>query len=166
MLINEVASEIEYRIYPPSSFGQLTLTRLAELIASGNETNNKNINRNLHNAHAIAFARVDGYPVGVIVIKQPFATYKTKVFAAAGVPELDTEFNLELGYVMIDPRYRGQGVAQKLAGLISSIPKPMYSTTRSNNTTMIHILQSMGFTQTGTSFRGESGAELTLWTKQ
>ena len=163
--VNEDSSGIEYRIYPPSSFRQQTLTRIADLIASGNETNGRNINRNLQNAHAIAFARVDGNPVGVIVVKQPVATYKTKVFAAAGVAELDAKFKLELGYVMINPQYRGQGVAQKLTGLIKGIGEPMYATTRSNNAAMIHILQSIGFAKTGTAYQGESGSELTLWIK-
>lgn len=163
--VNEDTSSIQYRIYPPSSFGQQTLTRIADLIASGGETNGRNINRNLQNAHAIAFARVDGNPVGVIVVKQPVATYKTKVFAAAGVAELDAKFKLELGYAMINPQYRGQGVAQKLTGLIKGIGEPMYATTRSNNAAMIHILQSIGFAKTGTAYQGESGSELTLWTK-
>lgn len=166
MRINEVASEIQYRIYPPSSFGQQTLDRLAELITGGGETNNRNINRNLRNAHAIAFARVNGYPIGVAVVKQPVATYTPKVFQAAGVAELATQFRLELGYVVISPQYRGQGVAQKLMGLINQTNQPMYATTRSDNSSMIHILQSMGFEPTGTPYQGESGNKLTLWTKQ
>ena len=166
MKINEVTSGIQYRIYAPNAFKSSTLDAFASLIYASGETNARNIRRNLRKAHAIAFARIDGIPIGVAVVKNPIATYVPKVFDAAGVPELAPRFKLELGYVNVDPQYRGHGISTKLMSMIRQIGAPMYATTRGENTTMQHILQSEGFTPTGNPFKGESGSELTLWTKQ
>jgi ribosomal protein S18 acetylase RimI-like enzyme len=166
MKINEISGQIQYRVYPPSAFSGATLDRLVELITSGGESNNRSLITKLRKAHAIAFARVDGLPIGVAVIKRPVASYPVKVFTAAGVPELAENFQIELGYVMINPQYRGQGVGSKLLSLFGNHQAPIYSTVRKDNAAMISLLQTAGFTQVGTPYKGESGAELTLWIKQ
>lgn len=166
MKITEVTAGVQYRIYAPSAFKSSTLDAFASLIYSSGETNNRNIRRNLRRAHAIAFARIDGVPIGVAVVKNPIATYIPKVFEAAGVPELAAHFKLELGYVNVDPQYRGQNISKVLMDMIKHLGVPMYATTRGANSAMQHILQSNGFTPTGNPFKGESGSDLTLWTKQ
>lgn len=167
-IVEVTQSEIQYRIYAPGAFKRTTLMKFAELITQGGETNNRNINRNLREAHAIAFARKDGEPIAVAIVKNPHASYRDKVFTAAGVSELAPQFNLELGYVMTNPAFRGQGVSTKLMALIQqNVRSPMFSTTRQNNSIMNQMLQAGGFKQTGNPYDSTlvGKHKLILWTK-
>ena len=169
MKINEVTnSEIQYRIYPPSAFSLVTRKKLADLIKRGGETNERNVNRNLREGHAIAFARHNGEPIAVAIVKNPHASYRNKVFTAAGVAEIEQQYPYELGYFMTDPAYRGQGVSTNLMNLINqNVAGHIYSTTRESNTVMNHMLQTAGFKQAGSAYPSALGRgnNLLLWVK-
>jgi len=166
-LLNEDISPVEYYVSSPENINQEVMSHLVDLIAAGSEVGGDKVVRNLQNAANIAYATADGKTVGVIVLKNPLNSYRTKVFTAAGVPELAAKYDQELGYTYVDPAYRDRGVGIFLCRKMSqTITAPIFATTRETNTIINKILQIGRFQKTGHSYQSERGAgNLLLWTK-
>lgn len=160
-------AQVQYQLSGPDQIDAQTLQALAQLISIGSEVDGTMVLRNLKAASSIAYAMDGQNPVGVIVLKNPVESYRNKVFQAAGVPELEQNYKLELGYVYMLPEYRTQGVSARLLRLMNrSITVPAFATTRENNTTINTILKFAGFKQTGEPYSSARGDyQLFLWTK-
>lgn len=158
---------VQYNMSGPAQIDPRLLQQLADLIAAGSEVDGSMVLRNLKAAQNIAYATDNGRAVGVIVLKNPVPAYRSKVFAAAGVPEMERNFTTELGYVYLMPEYRPQGVAARLLRLMNrSVQGNAFATTRENNTTINKILQFAGFKVTGEPYASARGDyQLFLWTK-
>jgi GNAT superfamily N-acetyltransferase len=161
-------ADIQYSLVTPDQLPTEVIQSIAELIAAGGEVAPGVVMRNLNSAQSIAYASDAGTPVGVIVLKNPLPEYRRKVFAAAGIPNQERNYNTELGYVYLIPRYREQGVAAQLLRLMNrSAPSNSFATTRENNTTINKILQFAGYRVTGRPYPSARGDyNLLLWTKQ
>lgn len=160
-------NDIVYQISSPSELTSQQLEDMSQLISSGQEVTMSVVNRNLKNAVSIAYAYDNGIPVGVIVLKNPVASYRTKVFNEAGVPELASTYQAEIGYTYVLPEYRTRGVGVRLCRvMVNSISSPIYATTREQNTTINKLLKFAGFNETGDKWQSDRGNyNLILWTK-
>lgn len=99
---------------------------------------------------------------GVAALKSPTAHYRESKFVAAGVPLSGFEKAGELGYVVVDKGWRGQGLARQLvAALVSKLTVATFATT--DSVAMQHILADAGFVRVGREWEGQRGI-LTLWT--
>lgn len=111
---------------------------------------------------ALLRVKVSNRIVGVAALKTPTRTYRADKFAAAGVPMVDYETALELGYVVIAEDMRGKKLSGGLCDAVAKeIRGPTFATTDSN--TMKRNLQKLGFTKAGWEWQGRKGA-LSLWT--
>ena len=95
------------------------------------------------------------------------SSYRQKCFVAAGVPELESRYNLEIGYAFVKEEYRARGVGIYLCRkMVRSISAPIYATTREANTTINKLLQFGGFHKAGNSWKSDRGNyNLFLWIK-
>ena len=156
----------QYNVSSPNEIAPEILQQLSQLIATGSEVDMSMVSRNLANANSIGYAIDNGKPVGVIVLKNPVSSYRQKVFQNAGVPELQQTYQLELGYVYVEPEYRGMVSARLLRLMNRSITAPIFATTRENNTTINKILQFGGYQLTGEPFASDRGTyKILLWIK-
>ena len=94
--------------------------------------------------------------MAVGVIKTPPGSYIERVFSEAGVKEMATEFEYELGYAVTERKYRNMGWwIYMMKHFWSSIKnRNMFSTT--SNVKMIHILEAFGFTKVGERLRNDT----------
>jgi len=94
----------------------------------------------------LCVARINGNVVGIGAIKR-----KTKSdfsVEKAAIPELENEFQWELGYFYTDPMHSGMGIAKNVARLLLDEygnDNLMASTEISANPAMVKILEVFGF---------------------
>lgn len=156
----------QYNISTPNEIAPEILQQLSQLISTGSEVEMSMVQRNLQKASSIGYALDNGRPVGVIVLKDPVPSYRQKVFQNAGVPELEQRYQLELGYVYVEPQYRGMVSARLLRLMNRSITSPIFATTRENNTTINKILEFGGYQLTGEPWSSDRGTyNILLWIK-
>lgn len=164
-LKSKVNEEIQdLKIDSPRNISRDTIYSLADLIAQGGEVGMDLVQRNLENSPAIAWVESDNEPVAVGVLKNPVNSYKQKVFQSAGKPELANRYNLELGYIYVDPDFRNQGLASSIVDALAR--ENIYATTRENNPKMISILKTAGFRQAGDPYPSARGNyNILLWVR-
>ena len=130
-LFEDQTTTIQYHIGNANSISRNIMAQLSRLIAEGSEVDMGVVNRNLASAPSIGYAMDGDQAVGVIVLKNPVNSYRQKCFAAAGVPELERRYNLEIGYAFVKEEYRTRGVGIYLCRkMVRSISAPIYATTR------------------------------------
>jgi hypothetical protein len=157
---------VQFHVSTPNQIQPQVLDSLANLIAQGNEVDPVMVARNLSIAPSIGYAIDNHQAVGVVVLKDPYPSYRTKVFANAGVPEMEQRYQYELGYVYVLPEYRQYVSARLLRLMNKEMTDPMFATTRENNTTINTILKYARFQPTGEPFPSDRGGyNIILWTK-
>ncbi|WP_318523300.1 GNAT family N-acetyltransferase [Photobacterium leiognathi] len=65
---------------------------------------------------SICIASIDGKPVAIGAIKTKTSTDFTDT--KADLPQLEKEFNWELGYLYTDPDFQGQKIAQNIVRIL------------------------------------------------
>jgi len=132
----------------------------ARLVRQGFETAGAGLDNRICAAKCLAFH----YPTrdklaAIAALKSPNDQYRHDVFNKAGSPESCADYKVELGWVYVDPAYRGNRIATKLCELLLSRATNdcVFATTRTNNALMSRILGTSGFANVGTPYihRGE-----------
>lgn len=152
----------------PSQLSPQQLNDVSNLILQGGEVMPNTLAAGLQRAYLIGYATNEqGEIVAVSALKTPLDSYKTKVFAAAGHPELANQYRHERGLSYTNPDYRRQGLNRAIwEKLLASAGGKMYATTRSNNEASKNNLISQGFTQLGEPWASARGDyTLELWVR-
>ncbi len=100
----------------------------------------------------LAFYYAAGDRLGAIAaLKAPSARYREDVFKQADAPVSHYDYKLELGWVFVDPAHRGNRIAESLCQqLLARVPTScVFATTRPKNSSMIKILNALGFARVG-----------------
>ena len=156
----ELLESIDYPI-TISRFDQLSqeqLQQIHQLIGAGGEVSSDAIAGGIQRSQLVAFAEDNGKVIAVTVMKTPLNSYKTSVFAKAGVPELANSYAYESGYSYTDPAYRSTGVSARLhRQLFQTAGEPLFATVRSDNRVALLGLQRLGFAPVGEPFASSRG---------
>jgi len=132
----------------------------ARLVRQGFKTSGVGLDNRICAAKCLAFH----YPArdllaAIAALKSPNDQYRHDVFSKAGSPESCADYKIELGWVYVEPAYRGNRIAAKLCEqlLSSATTDCVFATTRTNNALMSRILLTSGFANVGTPYmrRGE-----------
>jgi len=111
-------------------------------------------------------------PEGLIATgaaKQPYSSYAKKVFAKAGLPGGESEYDFELGYIYVIPERRGILLSRVLMkALLDAVgDASAFATVRTDNERMIRTNHRLGLQETGNPFQSERGPYmLLLFTKK
>ena len=108
----------------------------------------------------------DGTELAAVgAIKKPLAA--KFVFQEAGVPDKASHYKFEIGWSFVEPKYRSQGVNQKLSkALLEEVHNvPVFCTIRSENSASVAAFQKLGFQVIGDPFYWNSGALIMLFVK-
>lgn len=90
---------------------------------------------------------------GTAAIKQPFLSYRKKIFADIQNDEVD-KFPLELGYVVVAKKYRGMGIGVNLVDeAMYNIDEGVFATVEKTNLRMKRILTNRYFVEQGIPYR-------------
>lgn len=106
----------------------------------------------------------NGQLVGVGALKHPLLSYRTKVFAKAGVAMLSQDYPVELGWVTVAKSYEGRGLSRRIIGQLISLAENqnLFATTRANARTM-RFAADYGFKIAGTPYSSGRGYDLVLY---
>lgn len=161
----ESTAQPDLQIATPGQIDPRKFGELVDLIGEGSEVDMRVVERNLQNAAMIAWADVDQTAVGVMVLKNPLAVYKRKVFDSAGVPDLRDQYQTELGYVYVRPQFRGTTSISLGRLMFRNINKnTVFATCRAENRVVVVSLRHMGFKQLGRTYPSQRGDyQLMLW---
>jgi len=145
----------------PSELTTYELEALCQLIASGGEVRKDSLRAHLLEAIIVAYVVDRGRAVAVAAIKKPHDTSSDSAFSKAASEFCYEQFSMELGYVVVEPLYRGRGVASLLCQRLCEMCRScgVYATVRSTNHVMQVILGRNGFVKTGKPFPSRNGGE-------
>ena len=149
---------IELTIASPNCIEQSEIDTFCKLVRSGGEVDSVGLEGRVKMAKALVFLQEDKRPFGVAAIKQPNGNYTTKVFQKAGVPEYACKFQLELGWVVVEPEHQGKGYSYVLSdsAMTQAERKATFATTRLDNIPMLKTLERIGFRRYGDSWQGRN----------
>jgi GNAT superfamily N-acetyltransferase len=168
MKIFEITEEsVNYVVEPSTEYSQDQLVQIAALIAHGGEVSAETVLGNLMRAPLIGSAFMGETAIGAVVLKQPNPSYRSKVFASAGVSDLESQFRLEVGYVYVLPEFRHTGAGMRLMQAVNrKLPPNVFATSREENTLINTVLRFAGFKKTGEPYSSARGDyQLLLWTR-
>lgn len=106
----------------------------------------------IEQAERLIFIIKDDTCIAIAGVKNPAATYKIRIFEAAGVEEKITDYTYEIGYIYTS--IKGRGVGNLLMqGVTKATPDAItFATTRSSNSAMQYLLPEFGFAKLGSSY--------------
>ena len=137
----------------PAECSQSELAAFAVVAARGGEVETGDIVSGAQRAVRLLWiSDAPSNPCATAALKRPNLGYKIKVFERSGLPvEASARFDLELGYVFVDPAHRQGGHGTRLATRAIQIAgaRPVYATSRSDNDGMRRILERLNFVIAG-----------------
>ena len=159
MRFNEIQdSKVLYIIDQPQNIDANYLHQAKQLIAQGGEIAPEYINAGIDRSHMVAIAIANDQVVAVTAAKNPNPSYRNRVFAAAGVANLENQYPLESGYSYTNPAWRNSNISAQLhRKLFAAIDTPMFATVREQNRVALLGLQRLGFRPIGNTFTSPRG---------
>ncbi len=120
---------MKFQSKPPSEFTLGEIYQLSQLINSGGAVHTVGL-QIVTQAQQIATCTYDNKTIGVGAIKKPKAEYIQKVFKNAGLEQDFSSFYYEIGWLSVDPIFRGQQISATLNHmLLDQLHGPIFATT-------------------------------------
>jgi hypothetical protein len=149
--------EIKYKIDKAEYFSTAEKNCFLELIIRQGKVSEPTIEK-IESCPYLCMASYDSKIIGIGALKQIYMT----PFDNAGVPDLKSKFNIELGYLyVLDNQdgisFRGLGIGKSITRFLLSHTKNknIFATTESKESNpMLHILRNFGFTSIGNPYIG------------
>jgi len=142
----------------PSECLDQEINEFVELVNEGGEVDPDGLKERVGRAKKLFFLKNPSL-VAVSAIKRFYQQYKNSIFKKAGCSEIAADYKLEMGWMYVKPDSRRNGFGKKmLEEIISQLSGiSAYTTVRSNNHTMRHMLSSYGFNKVGTEYSSSRG---------
>jgi len=143
------------------SLSECTQTELAEFVSmveSEGEVVGGLKRRVEKRGYKLVFARGANSLAAVGALKTPYSNYRSGVFKKAKSLCRPDDYQLELGWIVVSPQARRNGLAGRLAdNLLQKVPdKRVFATVRMDNEGMQRCLKSRGFARTGEPYPSEN----------
>ena len=137
-------------VKPPCACSDDELNAFVELVEAGGEVA-PGLKARIKGAVALAMLYGGDELIGTAGIKRPNANYHQRVFCKAKTTLTADDYPFEVGWVYISPSHRGRHLTGRLLDAVINAPRSgaIFSTTRSNNKPMHHVLAARGFVKVG-----------------
>lgn len=144
----------------PSGASMEQRREFARLVRRGFKTAGTGLAGRIRASRRLAFHYSSGEDlVAIAALKSPGDQYRRRVFDAAGLHEDYAGYKSELGWVYVEPAYRGNRLATTLCRrlLSDAAIDAVFATTRTDNAMMSRVLRTCGFDAAGKPYvyRGE-----------
>src|SRR5215203_395614 len=126
-------------ILSPSDCTPQALADFENLVIEGGTVDPQGLAQRIRDASRLLFLRdSNGQLVGVGALKHPLLSYRTRVFAKAGLATLSDEYRVELGWVTVAKSHQGRGLSRRIIGQLISLAENenLFATTRAETRTM------------------------------
>lgn len=147
------------KVIPPHILGKRQIYEFASAVKAGGEVDSDSLAARVLQAAWLAIISVDGKPVGVGALKLPTKHHREELSACSGVDVSEGEYKYELGWIMIDPRCRGQKLSRELVAalLAKAGTAGVFCTVRVDNLAVQTACKGFGFIETGDRWTGNRG---------
>ncbi|MFZ2055025.1 MAG: GNAT family N-acetyltransferase [Candidatus Aminicenantales bacterium] len=149
----------------PAQCAEQELDEFQRLVEMGREVISRGLRGRIRGASLLAFGYVGDSGVGIAALKNPSSSYKKNVFEKSGLIHRSYEFEKELGWVYIEPKWRKKGFSSKLVKTLLSHVKDfnVFATSRTDNQPMHKVLKKNGFFEAGNPFISDQRHKLILF---
>jgi len=166
---NISAEPLKFEVKTPAQFTKEELNSIIDIITSEGQVTANGLLDRVKRAKFIGIVRdmsETGKIIAVSAIKIPNASYFTDVFTNAKVPKLANQFQYEMGWKVVLPKYRGQNLGEQLSKLVlSKVNSKVFATIRATNAAAITSIKRLGFSVIGEPYIGSSGNKILLLVK-
>ena len=133
--VDAQSPDYEVEVRAPADTPALLRQQFMALVLRGGEVRKDTLPDLVDNALVIGFAWVDQTLAAVGGVKRPNVGYRAGVFAKAGLSD-PGRYPYELGWVFVEERFRGLGIARRLTAKLVQCREesPVYATSRVDNT--------------------------------
>ena len=117
-----------------------------------------------HASQLLLLRESNGQLVGVGALKHPLSSYRTRVFAMAGIAVLSDEYPVELGWVAVAKSHEGRGLSRRIIGELIDVAENqnLFATTRADARTM-RFAADYGFKPAGKPYPSGRRYDLILY---
>jgi len=129
------------------------INEFIQLVNQGGEVDPEGLEERVRRAKNLFFLK-DPSLVAVSALKCFYQEYKNSIFEKSGCSDIASGYRLEMGWMYAKPQSRGKGFGRALIeAMISQLEgESCYTTVRSDNAVMHHMLNSHGFNRVGTEY--------------
>jgi predicted GNAT family N-acyltransferase len=152
-------------ILSPSDCTPQALADFENLVTKYGTVDPEGLTQRIRDASRLLFLRdSNGQLVGVGALKHPLLSYRTRVFAKAGLATLSDEYRVELGWVTVAKSHQGRGLSRRIIGQLISLAENenLFATTRAETRTM-RFAADYGFKPVGQPYASGRGYDLILY---
>jgi predicted GNAT family N-acyltransferase len=142
---------------PPAEFTPQQIDDFVAFVLAGGEVTADGLRKRVSGAQCIAFLHKEQCLVGVAALKQPQASYRTRVEMGSKFAVPSKAFPLELGWVFILPSARGEKLSSPLCQSVVAAAGTagVFATSRVGNDAMHKTLGKLGFVRVGSEWRSK-----------
>jgi len=155
----------------PFDCSKIEIKMFMDLVIKAGEVEPEGLEDRVKRAEKLIFMWEDnGELIGVAAVKRPNEKYKKRVFSKAQSKEDPQSFSFEIGWIVIDERFRGQHLSRDLLDIALQITEghKVFATTRTNNLAMQKTNKRYGLNPNGKPYptsRKDRNYDLTLFLK-
>jgi GNAT superfamily N-acetyltransferase len=152
-------------ILSPADCTPQALAEFEDLVIEAGAVDPQGLTQRIRDASRLLFLREsNGQLVGVGALKHPLLSYRSTVFAKAGITTLPDEYRIELGWVAVAKSHEGRGLSRRIIGQLVSLAESenLFATTRADARAM-RFATDYGFKPTGKPYPSGRGYDLVLY---
>ena len=143
---------MEVIIEKPEHISTDLFEQLLKIIEEGCQVDPEGSDERIKIADLVAILLDGDIIVSTATLKNPATSYRNKVFKKANFGKFKEQYEKELGYIVTNPKYEGQGQCQRILSEFIPMLKEykMFATTRKS--AMEHVLIKFGFRKEGETY--------------
>lgn len=143
----------------PKQLSEPEFSDFVTLALTGGEVFRRGLERRVRKAEKLVLLRVAGHLAGIGALKKPEARYRQRLAAKSGVVLLESQYPIELGWIVVSPNYRGRGYSNMItaAALAVADEVGIFATARDDNLAMHRTLKNHGFVRAGRPYLSAIG---------
>lgn len=143
------ADSVVFSKKDPADCSPEEIREFVALVERGDQVSADGLASRVLRAEKLLFLRKESTSelVAVAALKRPSRSYRSRVFAKAGLPEsIGLRCEIEAGWVFVSPEYRGRRIGERmLAEVLDDVVGPVFATARRDNRSMSAALVRLGF---------------------
>lgn len=153
----ELAVTIEATSRTPADCSEADVAAFCKLVREGGQVRTVGLEGRVKSAKTLVFLLNGPTLAGTAAIKVPTLQHKRNVFERAHVSEIQQDFNLELGYVVVAEQYRDRKLSRVLMekALDGVGTTPLFATSRSDRQWIHSTLARFSFVRVGDPYPSE-----------
>ena len=152
-------------VLSPADCTPQAIADFEKLVIGAGTVDPQGLTQRIRDASRLLFlTEPNGKLVGVGGLKRPLLSYRSKVFAKAGVSMLSEKYPVELGWIAVAKSHQGRGLSRRIIAQLIGLAENenLFATSRADARAM-RFATDYGFKATGKPYPSGRGYDLVLY---